>query len=926
MEELFFILLALAPLAFAIAAIVRVGVLKSRFEELSSEVRGLRKRLAKVEGDERVEGPVAQPAAKPFLATPQPVREPEPRLVPPPPPPRSDAPVEEASAPKSAPEFVRPEKQEPPAPKPSIEWERWFGVRGAAIVGGIALAMAGLFFAQYAINHGWFDPAARISTGGLLGALMLILRTRIQRYTTSLIADVVAGAGAVMSYGCAWAALEIHHLIGLELAFAWMAGITAICCATAHFGRRAVVAGFGLVGGFLTPLMLGTWEHSPYTLFGYLIVLNAAFLWMSRGRSWSWIPQVSVVATGLYQALWLFASMDDTQSLLGLGIVLAMGALFVARSLAPGEERTRYASLFLAGMFVLTFGLRANLEVDVLPFAGALLLIVACAAELARRDGYPVIRSIAAGCASAAWIAWAVAVPESEARLVEFALGTFAFAAFWLADAQRGVNDSAIGWIDRKTTPLLLTTFPAVFVLAALTHDAALPITALAAGGVAHLAILAWTVRASGAYLVAAQALMLSTGLGLCAPGAEYGLETAQSVALGIAILAHLAGGKRSSLIACATIVPVLTLASTTPESWPANGAALIPLLVALSAWGAVRIKGAAAGVVAGVAAVVTALASGAAATQLALADMHLGWVLAVLYACAAGLSLGKNQAAGWAIGIATILWLNPVIFFKYPSLDAGQYLPLLALAPAAHAILRRGSLPAEACASALLSFALAETLNVAPVAHGLVLTGLSWMMIGHLRSQVTLKHIGGGLQVTGAAGVLGLIFVPGHFVSSSIPGLGEPALVYGLSAACLAAGSGLAGKLRKRAGSLGIGAALLVFAWICLGVADAFHGGEFIHFQLGQDEAADLAMSISWAIYGVALLCLGTWRKHAGVRWLSLAFTLLAVGKVFLHDLADLEGLYRVASMGGLALTLLLVSLLYQRVVFRKTLTPATA
>ena len=39
---------------------------------------------------------------------------------------------------------------------------------------------------------------------------------------------------------------------------------------------------------------------------------------------------------------------------------------------------------------------------------------------------------------------------------------------------------------------------------------------------------------------------------------------------------------------------------------------------------------------------------------------------------------------------------------------------------------------------------------------------------------------------------------------------------------------------------------------------------------------------------------------------------------KVFLYDLAGLEDLYRVASLAGLALSLLLVSLAYQRFVFR--------
>ena len=50
-----------------------------------------------------------------------------------------------------------------------------------------------------------------------------------------------------------------------------------------------------------------------------------------------------------------------------------------------------------------------------------------------------------------------------------------------------------------------------------------------------------------------------------------------------------------------------------------------------------------------------------------------------------------------------------------------------------------------------------------------------------------------------------------------------------------------------------------------------------------------------------------------------ALAFLVLTIGKVFLYDLGELEDLYRVASLVGLALSLILVSLAYQRFVFRK-------
>jgi uncharacterized membrane protein len=83
---------------------------------------------------------------------------------------------------------------------------------------------------------------------------------------------------------------------------------------------------------------------------------------------------------------------------------------------------------------------------------------------------------------------------------------------------------------------------------------------------------------------------------------------------------------------------------------------------------------------------------------------------------------------------------------------------------------------------------------------------------------------------------------------------------------------------------------------------------------------ARDLVTSLAWGVYALVLLVLGTARRISPLRWASLAVLVLAIGKVFLHDLGHLDGLYRVGALLGLALSLLGVSLFYQRFVFRRT------
>jgi hypothetical protein len=113
--------------------------------------------------------------------------------------------------------------------------------------------------------------------------------------------------------------------------------------------------------------------------------------------------------------------------------------------------------------------------------------------------------------------------------------------------------------------------------------------------------------------------------------------------------------------------------------------------------------------------------------------------------------------------------------------------------------------------------------------------------------------------------------------------------------------------------------AILLVFVWLNLTIYEAFSPAGSITIAFDHNPARDLTLSLGWGVYALMLLGLGVWRRSTALRWLSLAFLLLTLAKAFLYDLGQLEDLYRVASLLALAVSLIAVSLLYQRFVFRR-------
>src|SRR5208283_4213725 len=123
----------------------RIGALEARLS-LLEHVRG---------GKAPLSDPVPVVEAPPIPLPPAPPVEPAAELPPPPPPPPPRPPAPAAPAPE----------------RPGLE-ER-FGTRWVVWVGGLALALGGLFMVRYSIEQGWIGPGVRIGLGALLAVALV---------------------------------------------------------------------------------------------------------------------------------------------------------------------------------------------------------------------------------------------------------------------------------------------------------------------------------------------------------------------------------------------------------------------------------------------------------------------------------------------------------------------------------------------------------------------------------------------------------------------------------------------------------------------------------------------------------------------------------------------------------------------------------
>jgi uncharacterized membrane protein len=122
----------------------------------------------------------------------------------------------------------------------------------------------------------------------------------------------------------------------------------------------------------------------------------------------------------------------------------------------------------------------------------------------------------------------------------------------------------------------------------------------------------------------------------------------------------------------------------------------------------------------------------------------------------------------------------------------------------------------------------------------------------------------------------------------------------------------------------LSSGGTILLFFLVNIEIADYYSTGSVLTFNFFSSSLAqDLSYTIAWALFAVAMLVAGLMQHSRATRIASIILLLVTVLKCFLHDLARLGGLYRVGSLLGLTISLVLVGVLLQRFVIKKAVPP---
>lgn len=787
-------------------------------------------------------------------------------------------------APAASPPPVGPRSGRPPLdPRvaAAIAAVRGFFTTGNLVVrvGVVVLFFGVAFLLRYAYENALVPIELRLIGTTLFGIALAIAGWR-WRHRSDTYGLVLQGAGVGLMYLTIFAAARLYGMLPMGGALLALVALVAATSVLAVVQRAQALAIFSMSGGFLAPVLVSTGEGSHVALFSYYALLNSGIVVMAWFQRWRWLNWVGFMFTFAIGALWGYRLYEPryfatTEPFLVLSFLFYLGVSVLFSRRDPVDLRGVVDGTLVFGTPVIAFALQAAL-VREMPFGlaysafGAAATYVGLALWLKRQGMFATLLGSSFVALGVGFATLAIPFAFDDQRFT---------AATW------ALEGAGLVWVGLRQ------------------HQKLPRIAGLALQGLAALAFLSDWQRGGDAVLFLNGAwfgaVMIAVGAGfsgylLSRHDEELGgLERALAVPfLFWAALWWLAAGGREIMEFTpsgygrfeANLVPehlfVLFAAASFAAltyavralRWPAAskpGYLLLPLVVA---WGAV-----------------VAIDSGA---RDPLSD--LGWL-------------------AWPAAAAAVLWhLRGIEGGRLAALwHAGTWWSVAFLAAWAGYALVDATLPDSAWSRVWWGFA--PTLVVAAL---LAVQGRSaWPL-----SERPNSYFGWGMLVM-MAYLLCWTLATGLFAASPDPlpyvvvlnpiELVQLAvLILGLLWTRRLADVDLVRRSRELQAVIGI----VAFAWLNLTAARAVHEYGGVPYPFGRIADSDLfqaTTSILWTLVALVLMGFGS-RRSSRPSWIVGAVLLgLAIVKLFLVDLSNLDTVARIVSFVSVGVLMLVIGYL---------------
>lgn len=287
-------------------------------------------------------------------------------------------------------------KAEPPPPGLAALFEQLIGGRLLIWVGGVALVVAAVFLIRYSIDIGLITPELRMIGAAAFGILLLALGEwahGAKRLADDMrISQALVGAGLAVLYLAVYGSHVLYGFVSLNIASVLMLAITVIALGLSL--RHGIgTAALGLIGGFLTPWLVGDAGAGALPLLAYIALLDIAVFAIAWRKGWGWLAGVAVLASFAWTGALLFGSPQDAVAAGWFAVALGI----VAGLLRPaGTSLTWIQPVAIAAIEVTI--LTARIDVETLGWLAYAAIAIAAVAITRIKQHPPAVPALVLAC------------------------------------------------------------------------------------------------------------------------------------------------------------------------------------------------------------------------------------------------------------------------------------------------------------------------------------------------------------------------------------------------------------------------------------------------------------------------------------------------------------------------------------------------
>jgi uncharacterized membrane protein len=259
--------------------------------------------------------------------------------VPAPPPVASAVPVPFAAAPP-------PPRVGPPAPAPAFKLsaseskeslESQLGSKVLSKVAILLLLVGAAWFLKWTFDNHWIGPVGRILVGLVAGAAIVVWSERFRKQKMAAFSYALKAVGTGVLYLSLWASFHVYHLVPAGVAFTAMVGVTLWNAIMAWSQDAEGLAGYALVGAYLTPVLVSTGGDHEIFLFSYLAIIAASAVALIRARPWHKLLLGALPLTAFFFVDWYSTYFGSDKAWLTAGFALLLWGIFAVAPLVAAD-------------------------------------------------------------------------------------------------------------------------------------------------------------------------------------------------------------------------------------------------------------------------------------------------------------------------------------------------------------------------------------------------------------------------------------------------------------------------------------------------------------------------------------------------------------------------------------------------------------